>query len=113
MVSKLRWGRVQKAGLGGLLPGHKVKGDIAKARGLEEGQEARSPARFPDINSLKDMKERIAWIRSVNPDIPIGIKFAASRIEADLAAAVEIRCRLDYAGWSGRRYRSSRQTRQG
>ena len=36
------------------------------------------------------MKERISWIRSIKPDIPIGIKFAASRIEADLAAAVEL-----------------------
>ena len=87
---EIKMGQSAKAGLGGLLPAHKVKGDIAKARGLNEGQEARSPARFPDINSLQDMKDRIAWIRSVNPDIPIGIKFAASRIEADLAAAVEL-----------------------
>lgn len=87
---EIKMGQSAKAGLGGLLPAHKVKGDIAKARGLEEGQEARSPARFPDINSLQDMKERIQWIRSINSDIPIGIKFAASRIEADLAAAVEL-----------------------
>jgi len=87
---EIKMGQSAKAGLGGLLPGHKVKGDIAKVRGLEEGQEARSPARFQDINSLSDMKERIKWIRSINPDIPIGIKFAASRIEADLAAAVEL-----------------------
>lgn len=87
---EIKMGQSAKAGLGGLLPGHKVKGDIAKVRGLEEGQEARSPARFSDINSLQDMKDRIRWIRSINPDIPIGIKFAASRIEADLAAAVEL-----------------------
>ncbi len=87
---EIKMGQSAKAGLGGLLPGHKVVGDIAKARGLKEGQEARSPARFPDINSLADMKERIRWIRSINPDIPIGIKFAASRIEKDLAAAMEL-----------------------
>ena len=87
---EIKMGQSAKAGLGGLLPGHKVMGDIAATRGLAEGQEARSPARFPDINSLADMKERISWIRSIKPDIPIGIKFAASRIEADLAAAVEL-----------------------
>lgn len=87
---EIKMGQSAKAGLGGLLPGEKVKGDIARARGLEDGQEARSPSRFADINSLDDMKERIKWIRSVNPNIPIGIKFAASRIEADLAAAVEL-----------------------
>lgn len=87
---EIKMGQSAKAGLGGLLPGEKVKGDIARVRGLEEGQEARSPSRFADINSAADMQERIRWIRSVNPDIPIGIKFAASRIEADLAAACEL-----------------------
>lgn len=87
---EIKMGQSAKAGLGGLLPGHKVMGDIAAARGLQEGQEARSPARFPDINSLDDMNTRIDWIRSIKPDIPIGIKFAASRIEADLAAAVQL-----------------------
>ena len=87
---EIKMGQSAKAGLGGLLPGHKVMGEIATVRGLTEGQEARSPARFPDINSVADMQERIRWIRSVNPGIPIGIKFAASRIEADLAAAVQL-----------------------
>ena len=87
---EIKMGQSAKAGLGGLLPGHKVMGDIATVRGLAEGQEARSPARFPDINSLEDMQKRISWIRSIKPDIPIGIKFAASRIEADLAAAVQL-----------------------
>ena len=87
---EIKMGQSAKAGLGGLLPGHKVKGKIAEVRGLEEGQEARSPSRFPDINSLQDMKDRIAWIRSINPDIPIGIKFAAARIERDLEAAHEL-----------------------
>ncbi|MEO0563779.1 MAG: glutamate synthase-related protein, partial [Chloroflexota bacterium] len=65
---EIKMGQSAKAGLGGLLPGHKVQGDIAKARDLPEGTEARSPSRFPDINSPQDMAERIAWIRSINPD---------------------------------------------
>lgn len=87
---EIKMGQSAKAGLGGLLPGEKVKGQIAVVRGLEEGQEARSPSRFPDLNSPTDINERIKWIRSINPDIPIGIKFAASRIEKDLAAACEL-----------------------
>jgi len=87
---EIKMGQAAKAGLGGLLPGEKVKGDIAKARGLPEGQQARSPSRFPDIHSSQDMAERIKWIRSINPAVPIGIKFAAARIEADLAAACEL-----------------------
>jgi glutamate synthase domain-containing protein 2 len=87
---EIKMGQSAKAGLGGLLPGSKVKDQIAEVRGLTPGTEARSPSRFPDINSISDMQERIKWIRSINPDIPIGIKFAASRIEADLAAAAEL-----------------------
>ena len=51
---------------------------------------ARSPSRFPDIHSIADMQERIRWIRSIKADIPVGIKIAASRIEADLAEAVKL-----------------------
>ena len=65
---EIKMGQSAKAGLGGLLPSEKVRGDIAEVRGLDEGQEARSPARFPDINNLQDMKDRIQWIRSINPE---------------------------------------------
>ena len=87
---EIKMGQSAKAGLGGLLPGEKVMGRIAEVRGLTPGQPARSPSRFPDIHSIADMQARIQWIRSINPDIPIGIKFAASRIERDLAAACEL-----------------------
>ncbi len=87
---EIKMGQSAKAGLGGLLPGSKVTGQIAQVRGLPEGTSAKSPSRFPDINSIADMKERIRWIRSINPGIPVGIKFAASRIEKDMAAAAEL-----------------------
>jgi len=87
---EIKMGQSAKAGLGGLLPGKKVTAEIAAVRGIQEGETAHSPARFPDINTLADMKIRIKEIRAINPDIPIGIKFAASRIEADLAAACEL-----------------------
>lgn len=87
---EIKMGQAAKAGLGGLLPGRKVTPEIAKARGIEVGQTAHSPSRFPDINSPEDMQKRIAEIRAINPNIPIGIKFAASRIEADLAAACDL-----------------------
>ena len=87
---EIKMGQSAKAGLGGLLPGKKVTEEIARVRGIQPGQTAHSPSRFPDINSPADMAQRIREIRAVNPDIPIGIKFAASRIEADLAAAADL-----------------------
>ena len=44
-------GQGVKTGTGGHLPGNKVTGKIARTRGLEEGQTAISPARFPDWTS--------------------------------------------------------------
>ncbi len=87
---EIKIGQSAKTGLGGLLPAAKVTEEIAAVRGLERGQDAKSPSRFPDINSLADMRQRIADIRAINPGIPIGIKFAASRLEKDLAAACEL-----------------------
>jgi glutamate synthase domain-containing protein 2/nitrite reductase/ring-hydroxylating ferredoxin subunit len=87
---EIKMGQSAKAGLGGLLPGKKVTEEIARVRGIPVGETAHSPARFRDINNLADMKQRIAYIRSINPGIPVGIKFAASRIEADLAAACDL-----------------------
>jgi len=97
---EIKMGQSAKAGLGGLLPGDKVQGRIAEVRGLESGTAAKSPSRFPDINSTADMQARIKDIRAINPDVPIGIKFAASRIEADLAAACELD--IDFITLDGR-----------
>ena len=87
---EIKMGQSAKTGLGGVLPGAKVTPEIATARGLAVGQDAISPSRFPDIATPAEMQARIAKIRRINPDIPVGIKFAASKLEADLAAACEL-----------------------
>lgn len=67
---EIKMGQSAKAGLGGLLPGSKVTADIARMRGLQAGQDARSPARFPDIHTISQMQERIlsaGYARSTRP----------------------------------------------
>lgn len=87
---EIKVGQSAKIGMGGVLPGAKVTDEIAQVRGLEPGEDAVSPSRFPDIATPAQMRERIEWIRKVNPGIPVGVKFAASKLEADLAAACEL-----------------------
>ncbi len=87
---EIKMGQSAKTGLGGVLPAAKVTEEIARVRGLRPGQDAISPSRFPDIDSPAEMKDRIEWIRSVNPGSPVGIKFAASKLEADLEAACDL-----------------------
>ncbi|MEE8483074.1 MAG: glutamate synthase-related protein [Nitrospinota bacterium] len=97
---EIKMGQAAKAGKGGMLPAGKVTGEIAKVRGLEPGENAISPARFPDINSIADLRVRISEIRQTTGGKPVGIKFAASRIEEDLAAALE--CEPDFITIDGR-----------
>lgn len=85
---EVKIGQGAKPGLGGVLPGAKVSREIAEVRGIDEGKPSRSPSRFPDIDSVGALAERLAWIRSIAPGVPIGIKVAAGRVTEDVAAAV-------------------------
>jgi glutamate synthase domain-containing protein 2 len=93
-------GQGAKTGTGGHLPGSKVVGKIADVRGLEEGQAAISPSRFPDWTSLEDAKEIAAAVREASGGIPIGYKLSAQHIEDDIDAALDIG--VDYIILDGR-----------
>lgn len=82
-------GQGAKTGTGGHLPGHKVNEEIAKVRGLEVGQTAISPARFPDLTTSADFREIAEEVRSLTGGIPVGFKIAASHIEKDIEFALE------------------------
>lgn len=93
-------GQGAKTGTGGHLPGNKVKGKIAEVRGLEEGEPAVSPARFPDWTELGQVKEFADEVRSRTGGIPIGYKLSAQHIESDIDAALEVG--VDYIILDGR-----------
>ena len=93
-------GQAAKTGTGGHLPGHKVTGKIAEVRELEEGQDAVSPARFPDLVTPADFRREADRIREATGGIPIGVKLSAQHIEDDLDAALEIG--VDYVILDGR-----------
>lgn len=93
-------GQGAKTGTGGHLPGHKVTAQIAAVRGLEVGQPAVSPARFPDWDSPHYFKEFAQVVREATGGIPVGFKLSAQHIEADLDAALNIG--VDYVILDGR-----------
>ena len=93
-------GQGAKTGTGGHLPGAKVTGKIAEVRGLEEGQPAVSPSRFPDWDSIDDFKKFADEVREYTGGIPIGFKLSAQHVEDDIDAALEIGC--DYVILDGR-----------
>ena len=93
-------GQGAKTGTGGHLPGSKVVGEIAEVRGLEEGQNAISPAAFPDLKTIADFREVAEQVREVSGGIPVGFKLAASRIEKDIDFALGVG--VDYIILDGR-----------
>ena len=93
-------GQGAKTGTGGHLPGKKVIGRIAEVRGLNEGEDAISPARFPDWDDLEPYKDFAAEVRDATGGIPIGVKLSAQHIERDIDAALKIG--VDYIILDGR-----------
>ena len=93
-------GQGAKTGTGGHLPGKKVKGKIAEVRGLDEGQDAISPPRFPDWTEPAQIKEFADEVRDRTGGIPIGYKLSAQHIEKDIDAALEVG--VDYIILDGR-----------
>ena len=93
-------GQGAKTGTGGHLPGEKVIGKIAAVRGLEEGQAAISPPRFPDLRTSADFREVADEVREASGGIPIGFKLSAQHIEEDIDFALE--ATADYIILDGR-----------
>ena len=81
---EIKFGQSAKPGMGGHLPGEKVTREIAEIRGFAPGESITSPARFEDIRNRDELKAKIDWLRGVSGGCPIGVKFAAGNIEADL-----------------------------
>jgi hypothetical protein len=93
-------GQGAKTGTGGHLPGSKVTAEIAEVRGLSPGDDAISPARFPDWTRPADIRDFAEEVRGRTGGIPIGYKLSAQHIEADLDAALEVG--VDYVILDGR-----------
>ncbi len=93
-------GQGAKTGTGGHLPGNKVQGKIAEVRGLNPGQDAISPARFPEWDQIDQIREFAAEVREHTGGIPVGYKLSAQHIEKDIDAALEIG--VDYIILDGR-----------
>lgn len=84
---EIKIGQSTKPGLGGQLQGEKVTSEIAEIRNKPAGHDIHSPATIPEINSKEDLKELVLHLRKKSGGRPIGLKFAAGRIEEDLEHA--------------------------
>ena len=73
-------GQAAKTGTGGHLPGPKVTAEIADVRGLQAGETAISPSRFPEWTQPSHFAEFATEVRERTSGIPIGFKLSAQHI---------------------------------
>ena len=81
---EIKIGQATKPGLGGQLQSDKVTSEIAEIRAKKIGESIHSPATIPGINTKEDLKELVDELRSKSGGKPVGLKFAAGRIEEDM-----------------------------
>ncbi len=93
---EIKVGQGAKPGLGGHLMADKITPEIAKVRNMIEtgarfrpGENAISPSRHLDINSIDDLIERVGLLRNITNGVPIAIKIAGGHVEKDLAMVVK------------------------
>ena len=67
---------------------------------MPEGESAISPARFPDWDTVAEIKEFADEVRTRTGGVPIGYKLSAQHIEKDIDAALEVG--VDYIILDGR-----------
>jgi len=85
---EIKIGQSAKPGMGGHLPGKKVTKEIAEIRGFPEGTDIISPSHFEDIRTREELKSKVDWLREASGGKPVGVKFAAGNVEADLEVAL-------------------------
>lgn len=81
---EIRFGQGAYPGKGSYLPAEKMTEEIAKARGLKVDEAAYSPAHHADMTTPKEIKEKIAWLKKISHDIPVGAKIGCGNIEKDI-----------------------------
>lgn len=68
-----------KPGKGGILPGAKVTAEIAKIRGIKQGEDSISPNGHPDIRSVDDLLDMVDHVRLITGK-PTGFKMVVGQI---------------------------------
>lgn len=76
-MTELKLAQGAKPGKGGLLPGNKVNEEIARIRGIPEGEDSISPNRHPEIDSCDDLLDFVVRLRDLSGK-PVGIKTVIS-----------------------------------
>ena len=89
---ELKLAQGAKPGKGGILPGAKINAEIARIRGIREGQDSISPNRHREVNDFSELLDFMCHIREVTGR-PVGFKtvIGSSDAWADFFALINER----------------------
>ncbi|MBP5605216.1 MAG: IMP dehydrogenase, partial [Ruminiclostridium sp.] len=86
---EIKMGQGAKPGIGGHLPGEKIKEDVAHTRMIPKGTDAISPAPHHDIYSIEDLRQLIFSVKEATEyKKPVIVKIAAVHNVAAIASGV-------------------------
>jgi glutamate synthase domain-containing protein 2 len=82
---EIRFGQGAYPGKGSFLPAQKITPEVARIRGLKDGEAAYSPARHPDMTNVQEIGKKVAWLKSLTKGVPVGAKIGCGDVEGDVA----------------------------
>ncbi len=86
---EIKIGQGAKPGIGGHLPGEKVKSEVSKTRMIPEGTDALSPAPHHDIYSIEDLRQLIFALKEATDyQKPVSVKISAVHNVAAIASGI-------------------------
>ncbi|OUN01578.1 MAG: hypothetical protein BAA04_01065 [Firmicutes bacterium ZCTH02-B6] len=86
---EIQVGQGAEGSLGNRVKAENIREDFRTHLGLQPGQDAVRPARFRHIDDPSQFKAMVDELREASGGAPIGLKFAASRIEEDCEVAIQ------------------------
>ncbi|MDI9615386.1 glutamate synthase-related protein [Methanothermobacter sp.] len=86
---EIRFGQGAYPGKGSYLPADKITGDVARVRGLKEGEGSYSPAHHPDIRNPEELREKVSYLRELSGGSPVGAKIGCGNVEDDVKALLD------------------------
>ncbi|MDD1665148.1 MAG: FMN-binding glutamate synthase family protein, partial [Methanomicrobiales archaeon] len=81
---EIRFGQGAYPGKGSYLPAGKITPEIARIRGLQDGEAAYSPAHHPDMKDLEGIRGKVTWLKSLTGGVPVGAKIGCGNVEEDV-----------------------------
>ncbi len=86
---EIKIGQGAKPNQGGLLPADKVTEEISLIRNVPMGIDVHSPPFHPDILSIKDLRNKVKWLKETTEGKPVIIKIAATDVRNDVKLAMK------------------------